>query len=305
MKIKESIFNEKRILRDISLVDAIDMHMHAGPTIAAERVDFIDAAKDAYAEGMKAIVIKPMCFPTMHAAYAAEKVVPGIRVFGGIMLDYTSGGLDPFAVEKAIEAGAKYVWMPLHDTVHTNRPGRKPIYKIYKKRNYSKEKPEITIITNSGKLRPEVEEILDIIANAKEVVLGTSHCSPEESLVLIKRAKERGVRNIVVTHPAAQIIGATVEQQKEMAEMGAYLIHTCAQLFPTHMGPGEDPTKIAEVIKTVGAEHNCLATDLGLATGPPPTLGLKMFIVLMRLCGISQREIDIMVRENPAKILGI
>ena len=301
----EDILNEKGILADISLKDAVDMHVHAGPTTAAERLDFLEAAKNAYAEGMKAIVIKPMCFPTMQAAYAAEKAVPGMRVFGGIMLDYTSGGLDPFAVEKAIKAGAKYVWMPVYDSAHTNRPGRKAIYKIYENRTYSKKNPQITILTDSGELRPEVEEIMDVIANAKRVILSTSHCSPKESLVLIKKAKERGIENVVVTHPTGQIIGATIEQQKEMAEMGAYLIQTCAQLFPTHMGHGEDPNKIAEVIKIVGAEHNCLATDLGLATAPPPTLGLKLFIVLMRLCGIGQGEINLMIRENPAKILGI
>lgn len=286
------------------LSGAVDMHLHPGPARTKRRLDFIEAARYARDVGMRALVYKPLEFPTMDRAYAAEKAVPGIRVFGGIALDYCVGGLNPEAVKAAILTGAKVIWMPIFDSLHT----RKMSEKVRSYQSEQKEKKGLTILTEAGQLLSEVKDILELIAEAGNVVLATSHLSPQESLVIIDEAKKTGIKNVVVTHPEAGIIDATEEQQKQMAEKGAYLNYCYAQTF--YAGTLGEPTKglvkgVVNAIKTIGANHICLSTDLGNNLFPLPIEGLRLFITVLMALGIDQQEIDLMIRKNPAKILDL
>jgi len=284
------------------LSGAVDLHIHPGPAKEKRRLDFLEAARYARDVGMRAIVFKPLEFPTLDRAYAAEKAVPGIKVFGGIVLDYAMGGLNPEAVKVAIKRGARVIWMPLFDSLHTRKMSERSTFAVYKREE--KEKKGLTIFDDKGQLLREVQEILDLIAAAGNVVLDTSHLSPKESLVIIGEAKKRGIRNIVVTHPEGEIIDATEEQQKEMAEKGAYLNYCYAQTC--HAGHfGERTKQVVHAIKTIGANHCCLSTDLGNNFETLPIEGLRLFITVLMALGIDNQEIDLMIRQNPSKILDL
>lgn len=286
---------------------AVDIHMHPGPDIGGlRRLDFIEAARQAHEVGMRAIVYKPLAYTSVDRAYAARMAVPGIEVFGGIVLDRAVGGLNPKSVKTAVEQrNAKVVYFPLFFAAHSvRRSSGSRLYSMrLKQLGADPNEKGITILSKSGGILPEVEEIINIIAENKGVVLDTAHLSPEESLVLIEEARSRGVRYITVSHPTAEIIGATPEQQKEMARKGAYLVQTCAQLF--HMPEAEDPHKILEAIKAAGPEHCCMATDCGHIDYPAPVEALRIFIRIMMGMGISEAETNVMIKENPAKILGL
>ena len=63
---------------DRILEGAVDMHCHFGPDAHLERsVDCVEAAEQARAEGMAAIVLKSHDFPTSALAYAVGKVEGG------------------------------------------------------------------------------------------------------------------------------------------------------------------------------------------------------------------------------------
>lgn len=289
------------------LSGAIDLHMHPGPArkdrpLLKRRLDFLEAAKCARDVGMKAIVYKPLEFPTIDRAYAAEKAVPGIKVFGGIILDYAIGGLNPEAVEVAIQRGAKIIWMPVFDSLHTRKMSQKEASGIYK--HEQKEKKGLTILNDMGQLLPEVKEIIDLIAKADNVVLDTAHLSPQESLVLIDEAKKRKIRNVLVTHPEAEVIGATEEQQKEMAMKGAYL-NFCYNQTVSDGTFGERTKRVAHAIKSIGASHCCLSTDSGNSLFPLPIECLRSFTQVLMALGIDEQEIDLMIRQNPSTILGL
>ncbi|MEG4366779.1 MULTISPECIES: hypothetical protein [unclassified Microcoleus] len=64
-------------------------------------------------------------------------------------------------------------------------------------------------------------------------------------------------------------------------------------------------SKMAAAIKLIGAEHFVLSTDLGRKPDPLPAEGYKLFVEKLMGEGISQREIDLMMKENPARLLGI
>ena len=283
------------------LEGAIDLHMHPGPTRIPYRINFFEAAKEAAAAGMRAIVFKPLYFPTMDRAFAAEQSVSGLKVFGGIVLDFGMGGLNPQVVQNAIEMGAKFVWMPLFDSKHSrDKLGSNLAY-----RHMLTSTKSITILGPSGELLPEVKEILGVMVQFPGVVLETSHLSPRESIVLIGEAKKAGIQHVLVTHPLFPIIDATREEIREMVARGAIINHCVAACYPNPVREALHPRKIADSIRDVGAEHCVLSTDLGMNLFPAPLEGLRGFCEMMKTAGISPREIDILIKENPARILGL
>jgi len=283
------------------LEGAIDLHMHTGPSRLPYRIDFLEAARDAETAGMRAIVYKPFYFTTMDRAYAAEKTVSRLKVFGGIVLDFGMGGLNPTVVKNAIDEGAKFVWMPLFDSNHTIQNLSKS--KVY--HNMVSSTKGIEILNSGGELLQEVREILEIVAQKPHVILETSHLSPKESIILVSEAKRIGVKNVLVTHPLFPVIGATQEEIRELVSLGAIINHCIAYSYPNPTRESLNPKIIADSIKDVGPEHCVLSSDSGNIHGPAPVEAMRAFCEMMKTAGLSKEEIEIMIKKNPADILGL
>ena len=79
-------------------------------------------------EGMRGVVLKNHFEPTASMAYLTRKEVPGIEVFGGIVLNRSVGGINPVAVERmALVKGGwgRVVWMPTVDSEEQLRSSHK------------------------------------------------------------------------------------------------------------------------------------------------------------------------------------
>ena len=239
-------------------------------------------------------------------AQIISKVIPGIEVFGGIVLNHPVGGINPHAVEAAIGFGAKEVWMPtLHAANHIKVIGTAgyPKHKLVSTAVRPRRPVQgISILDSSGTLIPEVDEILGLVADAK-IILGTCHLSLEETLPLVEAAKKAGVRKVLITHPGWEATDWPLEALAHLVEMGATLEY-CYNACMPH-GNRLDPKKIAQGIKRVGAEHCVMATDFGQPYNPNPIDGMRQFIKVMMALGISEQEVDIMTRKNPASLLDI
>src|SRR5256885_13833012 len=99
----------------VDVAGAVDLHCHPYPDLfprLADDFDIVRAARDA---GRKAILLKCHHENTVSRAYLVQRVIPGIRVFGGIVLNYYVGGINPAAVEASLRLGGKEVWMPTVD----------------------------------------------------------------------------------------------------------------------------------------------------------------------------------------------
>ena len=77
----------------------IDMHVHSHPDVFGRNMDDIDVAQLAKARGMRGIVLENHISETASRAALVMKVVPGVEVFGGIVLNKSVGGINPDAVE--------------------------------------------------------------------------------------------------------------------------------------------------------------------------------------------------------------
>jgi hypothetical protein len=272
----------------------VDTHTHGDPDSSARSIDVLELARIAKAAGMRAIVLKNHYAPTVQAAYLVSQIVPGIQIFGAISLDRAVGGVNPEAVRQAAAFKGKklrVVWMPTFDSEN--------------EAHFAKQNRPFVSIQRDGNLLPETMEVLKIIAR-ENIVLATGHSSAAEDLLLVREAKKLGINHIIVTHPLAKAQHMTIPEMHEAAKMGAYIELCGASLLPTQEPNGKIPVEVyVNVIRSVGADHVILSSDLGQAINPVHTDGWKMFLDILRRAGITDKELDAMDKTNPAALLGL
>jgi hypothetical protein len=281
------------------LQGAIDMHIHTAPDIYPRLVNDLEAAEQAKAAGMKAILIKCHVTSTGDRAQIAT-LATGFPVFGSICLNYPVGGVNHHAVRDAIVMGAKQIWMPtIHSAQYLKHVASVPMFAA----TMPKDLKGLTILDDEGKLIPEIDKILPLIAEAN-VMLGTGHLAKREAFPLVDAAIAAGVKKIVITHPVSDYLDYEHEDLKVLAAKGCYFDHDWCFCTPqvTHRYP---PSAIADAIRVVGVERSVMATDTGQKVNPPPTECMRDFIAAMLDCGLTEEEIRVMTSDNPAKLIGI
>jgi len=283
---------------DDILCGSIDMHAHHGPDALLERrLDALQTAKQARESGMRGIVLKSHDYPTAALAHLVNQLVPEVSTFGSLCLDYESGGLNTFTVEASAKLGARVVWMPTFSAANS-RSKAADVLGI-------KLPGEGITILRGDKLIPEVTDILHIIKDY-DIILASGHLSPEEIFALVKEAKRIGLLKVIITHPLERGVVEEfldMEAQQQLANEGAFIEHCFLSLMPT--GGKLDPSQMVAAIRAVGAEHCIMSTDFGQIYHPPVPEGMRMFIGTMLRYGLTQAEIELMVKVNPTQLLGL
>lgn len=270
---------------------AIDIHLHSAPDSRERSVDAVDAAQQAKAQGMRAVVLKNHYEYTSGLAYIVGTLVPGIEVFGGVDLNLTVGGMNPAAVEyMAATTGARgrLVWMSTFDAENQVR--------------FSKENRPFVSVSKNGELLPATKQVIASIAK-HNLVLATGHNSPEEGLMLLREAKRQGVKHMVVTHAMNDPIRMTVPQMQEAAKLGAFVEFVGGNINDADGKARMD--RFADAIRKIGPEFCILSSDLGQKGNPLPADGFAAFLDAMKARGLTDRDIDRMARRNPAQLLGL
>jgi len=283
-------------------IGVIDFHVHSHPDVFGRSMDDIDVATLAKSRGMRGIVLKNHISETASRAALVMKVVPGIEVFGGVVLNNAVGGINPNAVEwmhRVYGSRGKIVWLPTFESdKHV--------------KTFSKPDAKGIVVAPGGVVTPETEAVLKIIAR-ENLVLATGHVHPEEVIAVTKRARELGVKNIIVTHGLTNVPGLTMAQAKEVVGMGG-MIEVCFLQFQA--GPNAplaflthwtqiNAKHVAQAIKELGAGGLVISSDLGQSANMTHPDGLEVAIGAMKREGISDADIDTMMRKNPAKLLGL
>ena len=173
--------------RLIDIAGAIDLHCHPFPDLFPRLADDLDIAIAARDAGLKALMRKCHHESTVSRAYLIQRVVPGLHVFGGVVLNSYVGGINPAAVEAALRLGGKEVWMPTIDAgYHAEKHGGTGGYDA---QQGGRGGEGIWVLDREDKLKPEVVEVLELVAQ-HEAILGTCHLSPREIVALVKAAQE-------------------------------------------------------------------------------------------------------------------
>ena len=271
------------------LEDAIDLHVHSAPDVDARRFNDLELAREAERVGMAAILIKSHQNSTVERAWLVSKVVTGIQVFGGLVLNETVGGLNVAAVKLALAMGAKEIWMPTRSAQNH--------------RLYHDEDGGISVLDASGGLVPEAQAILEAVAQGGGMI-STGHLSPREATVLIRQAHQCGIRKVLVTHPEWAPTFYPISLQKELALLGNVWFERCF-VSTTHLCGCVPFGVIEQAIVEVGVDTTVLSTDLGQPQTPPPAEGLRLYAEQLRSSGFSFEHIRRMMCTNPAHLLSL
>lgn len=279
---------DKKEIKHI-LQGTVDMHLHSSPDIILRKMNDIELAQAAFEADMSGIVLKCHAGLTADRAALVRKIVPGLHVYGGLVLNRMAGGLNPDAVETALKMGAKEIWMP---TIHAEN---------HLKGNKKDISRAIRIADDDGHFAAPLYPILEMIGKA-DAILGTGHISVAETVRLVALARKMGVKKILVTHPEWELTLMPIDIQKSLAAQGVffercfYAINS-AQAFPIE--------EMAQQIREVGPESTVISTDFGQPDNDYPVEGLYRYVTGLLAQGLTQDCIDQITRRNPKALLDI
>ena len=316
------------------LQGAIDIHVHPGPHLKSSprRLNPFQTAIEARAAGMRAMVLKDVFEMSNGTAWLVNQQVPDFQVFGGLMMNTVYGGMNPRAFKTAIYYGdgAKYLDFGAHSTYYqAAKEGRLvdgnfvPLSELYPKFR-EEELSRCIRIPLEGDPDPALYEILTLLVANPHIYLDTGHVSAEEAMRLVELKSKYGYKKIVVSSSVAKV--STMAQLQEMAKRGAFIeftfgAYTAANMIPlTHYyvekeytsidegltgGPEGGIPAVAQSIRELGAKNCIMSTDFGRYGLSTPVEGLRQFIACVLDLGIGPDDIQLMVKTNPEKLLGL
>ncbi len=162
----------------------------------------------------------------------------------------------------------------------------------------------IDVLNDDGSLKEELTPIFDLIIE-HDSSLATGHISMEEAKAVVREAAGRGVKKIIVTHPMASFVNYSVDDMKEILDLGATWLEHTFNDTTRQVSHAITRDALFGGIKAIGAEHCIMSTDSGQWLNPVPVQQMGIFIQDMLNFGFSERDIEIMVKDNPAKMLGL
>jgi hypothetical protein len=285
-------------------VGALDLHCHCGPSLWQRALDSHEAIAQATAARMAGVVLKDHHRATyIEARMLNEEARPGsARAIGSIVLNESQGGVSPAAVAVALELGARVVWMPTVSARHHQRfaaSARAPIV-LQKSRRLADGGPFSVLV--GGRLKPRVDSVLRLIAET-DAVLATGHLSTTETLAIVRRARDLGVRAVVATHPCL-IVGATDADLIALVAAGALIEIPASVLLPESSLHSLEVADVRRWAELLGIRSLLLSSDLGQVGNPLPTIGLGRAVALLRRAGFTEDEVQWLIVEGPRHVIG-
>jgi hypothetical protein len=284
---------------------AIDMHAHTHPALFRRPIDDTDLARIALEYGMRGFVLKDHDASTTGRAYHVRKLFEDqpVEPYGAIVLNRSVGGLDPHVVQAALHYGARVVWMPSnHSRWHAEYFGISD-YPQLGRRQRQLPGEGVTVLDGEGRLKREVETIVELVADAG-ACLATGHLGIEEIRALLAGANARGVERFVVTHANWALCRLDLDVQRELIAKGAYLEYVAVSCVSPIFWE-QNPEELASWIGELGGERLVLSSDLGQASAPPHPEGMRMLITSLLDYGAPYDALELMTKRNPALLLGL
>lgn len=290
-----------RQIREI-IQNSIDLHVHIGPEIIPRK--YTAEELDKYEKDrLYGAVLKNHFYPTSYLIKSIK--AKNIKLFGSIVLNNFVGGLNKEAIyaSSLLLESPLMVWFP---TINAEQFLKQSGYEIPPEWvGGSLKKPRRTSLVNSikvtdgnNKINENTLEVLRMVKNTNSI-LATGHISWQESVALIEKARELGIKKIVVTHPIYQGIDMPVRIQKQLALMGAK-IELCYSMYSIDKIPIE---KMAGQIREIGPENCVLSSDVGQKFSPLPSEALFNFAINLYNLGIPLNDLEVMLVKNTRALL--
>ncbi len=292
---------------DELLQGAVDLHCHPAPSPFPRRVDALEAARHYAEAGFAAGVMKSHHHNTVMDVLALRRhgldELP-VQVFGGIALNGPVGGLNPRAVDLSLKMGGKIVWFPtIASANHIEHHKANPDLKFPQLSRPLMHEHEISVFDEGGRLRPEVHEILELTRD-EGAILASGHMAPDQVFAVFRAAREMGVERMLVNHPNF-VLGIAHEQARELAELGALVEHSLCMYDDRSTFYNWPVAVLLEWIRAVGPDRTTLGSDLGQDNNPLPVDSFRKVGQSLLDAGLPPDALRQLVRDNPARLLGM
>jgi uncharacterized protein DUF6282 len=288
---------------------AVDYHVHVSPDFVDRRIDDLGLARRSLETGLAGFGLKSHYTSTAERARVVAAAVPGVTVLGTITLNAAVGGLNPLAVEIAAREGARIVWLPTvsavneqHELTEAPAGGNVPVWVRFELslRDAGISAEPVHVVDGRGRLTDDAERVLDVVAR-HDLVLCTGHLGRDEIFAVVAAAAERGLRNVVVTHPEFPSQSLEPADQVELADLGALM----ERVFTTPYTGKTTWARVFEATRAVGVERTVWATDLGQRANPPVEDGLALMAESFLEAGFTEDEIRTMAVANTRRVAGV
>lgn len=286
------------------LVGAIDLHCHSGPAAMPRILDHHEAMLDAAAAGFRAVLYKDHFYLGVAHAVILEKLVPdtGVRLFSGLALNNASGGINPHAVNHAINIGAKIVWLPTLSAANHIAQTQGQAKNFPKTAKRMLDPIPLTALDANGRITDDTKMVLDLIAEG-DIILAGGHLPAKELIQVFEEAGRRGVKRMLVNHPT-YVVNCSDDDMKALVELGAYLEHSIC-MFIEGKSLEFSPSDLAHYIELAGPERTVLSSDLGLQGAPRPIEGFRQIVGMLLDLQFSKQDIRTMIGDNAAWLLDL
>jgi hypothetical protein len=242
-----------------------------------------------------------------------------MEIFGGMGSNLTTGPkVNPWAIKHMTEikgGWGRVVWMPSWDSEHSShevKNWKQPAFiSVARCADGSAFWAKYPTPCAKAELLPEVKEAISVIATAKtrdsngDLILATGHNGPEEVKLMVEEAVKAGVKHIIVTHPRLSAVGMSHAQIKEIVSLGPEIYAEFTSQFGRPNAQPDMVKDYVEAIRAAGVEHAFVSSDTGQLRSPYQPDALAAAAQTLRKNGFTEREVDLLLKINPAKILGL
>lgn len=288
---------------------AVDFHAHCDPSVIMRSADAFEVAVEASNAGMRALVIKDHHTSTAPQAWLAQRhsgVTPPFEILGSIHLNNFAGGYNVYAVDSAINFGARLVACPTLSTptdiakrAASGYSTQPPDPTLIKAEQIPEANRPILTLDDNGEVLPEVIEVIDRVLEAGNVALGMGHLGKEEVWKVAETASKRGLERILMTHVQSYTFAEPPEIRELCERTGAF-----AEITTVNLSKLKDE-EIADLVRTIGPEHIAFGTDAGVAILPKPLDFYLQGIASFLRAGLSEDDVVQMTKTNQWHLLAI
>ncbi len=289
---------------DDLLKGAVDLHVHPAPSPFPRRLSLWDAVTQANEAGFRGLIVKSHHHSMVTDVLAVSDAVGGfpIPVYSGVALNNQVGGINPSAVELALNLGGRIVWFPTisshqHICVHNEELKFPRTAKPFRKDTPTR------VLDDDGEVLPEVRDVLDLIKDA-DAILSGGHMGVDEIDAVIHAAHDQGIRKMVVSHPNF-VIRADPQRCRAWADLGVKFEHELCMYDDRSSFYHWDLDVLLDYAKVLGVEATMIGSDLGQAGNPMPVDAYRRLVRGLLDFGVSKADIRTMISINPGELLGV
>jgi len=279
---------------------AVDLHVHAAPSLFPRWGDGAAVAEACGSAGMSGVALKSHEGSTVDAAAILSRTHAPLRVAGGVVLNRGVGGLNPAAAETALRLGARVVWLPTIDAEgHAEAYGATGSYPAQAGGSRSGE--PVRLLGDGGRPLPALVEIVALCRD-HDACLATGHSSAATLPVVQVCARDVGLERLLLQHPLLAVPGLVPAAVAELGSGGGVVELTYLSVSP--MWRDTTVAACADVARRLGPERVVLSSDAGQLHNPAPPEALRAFAQSVHEAGVPAADVLRMLRQTAPGLLG-